>query len=85
MHGLQPGLLLVGQLLMRDDQEVDVAEDIGITGRKRPVKVRSAEVLAKDRARTPEQLGEDAVQLRKDRRARDARTARHVNGYAGPR
>jgi hypothetical protein len=51
MHSLQPGLFLVGEFLVRDDHEVDVAEDIGITGRKRPMEVRSAEVLAKDRAR----------------------------------
>jgi hypothetical protein len=40
VHRLYRRLLLAGQFLMSDDDEVDVAGDVSITGRKRTMKVR---------------------------------------------
>jgi hypothetical protein len=72
---LQGVLLLGGELLARHDQEVDVAELVGVARRERSVEVGALEVVPENGACPVDELAEHAVELRVGSRLRDGREA----------
>ena len=64
MHVPKRVELRVGDLVVRDDDEVDVAVLVGVAERERALEVRAAEVVAEDRADALDEFAEDGIQLR---------------------